>query len=188
MAHAEDVDAWLEANMPASPMISFAEAVLRHYKKLKLWWQPDVSDGWHCRTKIATAAKYYINNPDTWHQLRDDLRDKILRGGYPRTLSTTIASQSSRCLYAVTPVKPCLLPTKRNRSCNTSRKHSSISATCASAGNRWRCSHDHQSRETLEGISRMRSSARGTCSRPCARSGREFPAWLIRRRGEPTGK
>ena len=81
MAHAEDVDAWLEANMPASPMISFAEAVLRHYKKLKLWWQPDVSDGWHCRTKIATAAKYYINNPDTWHQLRDDLRDKILRGG-----------------------------------------------------------------------------------------------------------
>ena len=83
MAHAEDVDAWLEANMPASPMISFAEAMLRHYKKLKLWWQPDVSDGWHCRTKIATAAKYYINNPDTWHQLRDDLRDKILRGGLP---------------------------------------------------------------------------------------------------------
>ena len=81
MAHAEDVDAWLETNMPASPMSSFAEAMLRHYKKH--WWQPFVSYGWHTRMTVAKAAKVYTVDLNTWQQLRVDLRDKILRGGLP---------------------------------------------------------------------------------------------------------
>ena len=83
MAHAEEVDAWLETNMPSTPMVSFAEAMLKHYKKLKLWWQPDVSDGWHSNTSISRAAKVVSNNLPTWQQFRVDLRDKMLRGGVP---------------------------------------------------------------------------------------------------------
>ena len=81
MAHAEDVDAWLESNMPASPMVSFAEAMLKQYKKH--WWQPFVSDGWHTRTTVAKAAKVYTLDLNTWNKLRVDLRDKMLVGGLP---------------------------------------------------------------------------------------------------------
>ena len=81
MAHAEDVDAWIEANMPASPMASFAEQMLKYY--YKFWFKPHVSDGWKLRQTIAGAAKYYIDNLETWQQLRVDLRDKLLVGGLP---------------------------------------------------------------------------------------------------------
>ena len=79
--HAEDVDAWLESNMPSSPMVSFAEAMLKCYEKD--WWQPFVSDGWHTRTTVAKAAKVYTADLNTWHKLRVDLRDKMLVGGLP---------------------------------------------------------------------------------------------------------
>ena len=84
MAHAGDVDAWLEANMPASPTGSFASAMLKHYKKY--WWKPFVSDGWNIRKTIGGATDYYTNNLDTWQQLRVDLRDKLLVGGLPPDL------------------------------------------------------------------------------------------------------
>ena len=80
-AHAEDVNAWLESNMPTSPMGSFAEGMLKHYKKH--WWQPDVSDGWHTRTTVAKAAKVYTADLNTWGRFRVDLRDKMLVGGLP---------------------------------------------------------------------------------------------------------
>ena len=81
MAHAGDVDAWLEANMPASPMGSFASAMLKHYKEH--WWKPFVSDGWHSRTSIAKATGVYTVDLTAWNRLRVDLRDKMLVGGLP---------------------------------------------------------------------------------------------------------
>ena len=85
LGHADGVDAWLETNMPASPMASFAEAMLKHYKKH--WWKPYVSDGWHTRTKVAKAAAVYTVDLNTWNKLRVDLRDKMLVGGLPPTAS-----------------------------------------------------------------------------------------------------
>ena len=84
MAHAEAVDAWIETNMPASPTASFASAMLKHYKKH--WWKPDVSYGWDARQTIAGATKVYMGDLKTWHQLRVDLRDKMLVGGLPPDL------------------------------------------------------------------------------------------------------
>ena len=80
-AHAEAVDAWLETNMPASPMPSFAEAMLKHYKKH--WWQPFVTDGWHTRTTVAEAAAHVTKDLTQWQKFRVDLRDKMLVGGLP---------------------------------------------------------------------------------------------------------
>ena len=62
-------------------MVSFAEAMLKHYKKH--WWQPFVSYGWHTQTTVAKAAKQYTVNLTTWSQFRGDLRDKMLVGGLP---------------------------------------------------------------------------------------------------------
>ena len=81
MAHAEAVDAWLETNMPASPMVSFAEGMLKHY--YKHWWKPDVSDGWHTRTTVAEAAAHVTKDLTQWQKFRVDLRDKMLVGGLP---------------------------------------------------------------------------------------------------------
>ena len=85
------VNEWLQNSFPASPTLSLCADLLKHYEKW--WWQPHVSDGFYTRTTISTAAKMYTADLKQWQKFRIDLKDKMLRAGCLRPLSTTTASQ-----------------------------------------------------------------------------------------------
>ena len=81
IARAQDVDDWLETNMPASPMPGFAEDMLKHYEKI--WWSPGNDSGWHTNTSVPGAAAHVTKDLTQWQKFRKDLKDKMLRGGLP---------------------------------------------------------------------------------------------------------
>ena len=146
-AHAEAVDAWLEANMPASPMPSFAEAMLKHY--YKFWFKPH-----SCRTGGTLERPFpkrrrsrYTTDLAQWQKFRVDLRDKMLVGGLPPA-----APDGTVCMprFFVNSLDPCWrendggLWLDKQFSAVRKGRDLSTDATCALLLKWWGCNHDDQ--------------------------------------------
>ena len=81
----QEVEEWVEVNMPASPTFLFADAVLKRYKKQ--WWCPftgsNPKSGFAKDTPRSTAVEKYMGSPEDWRRLRANLIAKAFQDGGP---------------------------------------------------------------------------------------------------------
>ena len=91
-ADPEEVAAWMERHYPnhreepsATP---FALRMLRDYRAD--WWAAPIgnrADGWHSYMTPEMVAARYVASADSWRKFREDLIDKLVRGGLPAEIA-----------------------------------------------------------------------------------------------------